>query len=77
MKLPKITICLDQLVDPAWVPRYVGDMAVNMDTYYLHGVEVEAEVVSLHIAKGTMRIRYQWNGRTEVRDLGADEFFNQ
>jgi hypothetical protein len=55
--LPKLTL-KQQVRNPEWMPIY-GDngQAINMDSFYI-AVEVEAEVLTLNLNAGTMRIRY-------------------
>ena len=80
--LPKIKIHIKNLQNPDWKPSWVKDSfgnnhpsnVSNMDDYYL-SADVEAEVLTVHFNKGTMRVRFKWNNTVDTRDIPNDEFF--
>lgn len=54
-------------------PDREADPAVN---YYMP-VTVEAEVLTIHLNTGMMRVRYQWDGKTESGNFSNEPFFEQ
>ena len=75
--LPRVKIVVRQIADPSWVGEYVGNKAINMDTYYLHNVEMEVEVLTVHFAKNTMRVRLPAGYNIKSLDVDATPFFDQ
>jgi hypothetical protein len=66
--LPTATFMLTHLRNPGWIPEYVDGFAINDDSYYI-SAKVEVEILTVHIEKRTMRIRFMWNGKKETRDV--------
>lgn len=73
-------IVVEQILrDPKWEPIYGmvdgQKRATNMDLYYTKA-NVEAEIVSIHLKKRTMRIVFEWMGKKESRDISMPENMN-
>lgn len=74
MELPIIDIAIDCLLNPDFVARYHEDgTPSNMDEYYVKRV-LSAEVLTLNLSAGTMRIRFIW-GKIQTRDVSIRPFF--
>lgn len=74
--LPKVKIEVSD-VNPDWVLNESLDINDRMIGYRIFRT-VEAEVLTLHLAKGTMRIRYQrLNGKPETVDVDYQPFIDE
>lgn len=77
MTLPKVKIVVSRLADPKFVPVRVDGKTINMDEYHLKDVELEVEVLTVHIEKNKMRVRYPAPFSGKTADISADAFFNK
>jgi len=76
MKLPVIRItCLSK--NPNWVLDTNLPYEERMKDYdIVH--ETDAEILTIHLEKSSMRIRYKDAcGKTRTRDMGASSFFEK
>lgn len=76
MKLPFIRItCLSK--NPNWVFDTNLPYEERMKDYHVTH-ETDAEILTLHLQKNSMRIRYKDAcGKTMTRDMGASSFFEK
>ena len=66
--LPVIQITT-QVRNPDWAPVYdLDNKASNMDSYYIRAT-VDAEILTVHLNKGTMRVRFTWMDRVQTIDV--------
>lgn len=68
MNLPTF-VSTQQVRNPDWKPEYnISGFATNMSDYN-QKVEVEAEILTVNLNARSMRIRFQWMGKIETRDV--------
>ncbi len=76
MKLPTVPISINSR-NPNWVLNpdlpYLERMTDYNITHHTH-----AEVLTIHLQKGTMRVRYvDACNQTQIADISADAFFRE
>lgn len=76
MKLPTIPVSLHSR-NPDWILNPSLPLDQRMDDYWIT-FNTEAEVLTIHLQKYTMRIRYKDAcGQTQIKDMDAGPFFKK
>lgn len=74
---PELTITIRQLPNPNWVAvTDASGNVTNLDTYYVDA-DLDVEVITVHLGRKSMRVRFKWLGKTMNRDVSAEPFFKK